>query len=78
MDKAKRGPGRGAGNPMAAMMGGDKDPSQMIKGALDSLSKNDPTTGAMIKGVTDIIGNPQMQDVAKNVLKGPLSGLNKI
>lgn len=63
---------------MPGMPPGGGDPGKMMGAAVKKLSEQQPVVGEVLKGVQGLMKNKEMQDMAKQFMKGPMQGLNDV
>ena len=59
-------------------VGADMNPGKVIGDKIKQMADNDPVAKEVFKGVQGIMKNQDVQKVAKDLIKGPLKGLNDI
>lgn len=58
--------------------GADMNPGKVLGEQFQKMADKDPMVGEIMKGVQGIMKDENMQNMAKNLLKGPMKGLNDI
>ena len=54
------------------------NPGKILGDQFQKMAKKDPVMGEVLKGVQGIMKDENMQKIAKDMMKGPLKGLNDI
>lgn len=67
--------------PMPGMGMGAKDamdPTKIVGEQIQKMAKKDPIVGEVLKGVQGLMKDENMQKMAKDIMKGPMKGLNDL